>query len=49
MQSIGLSRSFFGRTRISLITAALVVGTMALVGNAIAQEQPTSVEAGCYG
>ncbi len=41
MQPIGLSRGFFGRTHSSLITAALVVGTMALVGNAIAQEQPT--------
>jgi cobalt-zinc-cadmium efflux system outer membrane protein len=41
MQPIGLSRGFFGGTRNSLITAALVVGTMALIGNAIAQEQPS--------
>lgn len=38
MQSIGLSRSFFGCTRTSFITAALFVGTIALGGNAGAQE-----------
>jgi hypothetical protein len=41
MQSIYLSRSVFGCTRISLITAALFVGTLALGGVAGAQE-PTS-------
>jgi outer membrane protein, heavy metal efflux system len=41
MQSIYLSRSLFGCTRISLITAALFVGTLALGGVAGAQE-PTS-------
>src|SRR6266700_718042 len=41
MQSIYLSRSVFGCTRISFITAALFVGTLALAGNAGAQE-PTS-------
>ncbi|MCU1308748.1 MAG: outer rane efflux protein [Acidobacteriaceae bacterium] len=38
MQSIGLSRSFFGCTRISFITAALFVGTIAFGGDAGAQE-----------
>jgi cobalt-zinc-cadmium efflux system outer membrane protein len=41
MQSIYLSRSVFGCTRISLITVALFVGTLALGGVAGAQE-PTS-------
>src|SRR5450755_2499317 len=41
MQSIYLSRSLFGCTRISLITAALFIGTLALGGVAGAQE-PTS-------
>src|SRR6202171_2887053 len=41
MQSIYLSRSVFGSTRISFITAALFVGTLALAGNVGAQE-PTS-------
>jgi outer membrane protein, heavy metal efflux system len=38
MQSIGSSRGFFGCIR-SLATAALVVGTMAVVGNVSAQDQ----------
>src|SRR6266852_685105 len=41
MQSTYLSRSLFRCTRISFITAALFVGTLALAGNAAAQE-PTS-------
>ncbi len=41
MQSTYLSRSFFGRTRISLITTALFFGTLALARNAGAQEPPT--------
>src|SRR6267154_6107244 len=41
MQSTYLSRSLFGCTRISFITAALFVGTLALVGNAGAQEPPS--------
>src|SRR5437588_272377 len=41
MQSTHLSRSLFGCTRISFITAALFVGTLALAGDAGAQE-PTS-------
>src|SRR5882724_2025753 len=41
MQSTYLSRSLFRCTRISFITAALFVGTLALTGNARAQE-PTS-------
>lgn len=41
MQSTYLSRSFFGCTRISFITAALLFGMLALAGNAGAQE-PTS-------
>jgi len=41
MQSTYLSRSLFGCTCISFITAALFVGTLALAGNAGAQE-PTS-------
>ncbi len=40
MQSIGLSRIFFGCTRISSISAALFVGMMAIGGNAVAQEPP---------
>src|ERR1700686_840181 len=42
MQSIYLSRSLFGCTRISLITAALFVGTLALGGVAGAQESTSS-------
>jgi cobalt-zinc-cadmium efflux system outer membrane protein len=41
MQSTYFSRSFFGCTRISFITAALLFGTLALAGGAGAQE-PTS-------
>src|SRR5712672_4429971 len=37
-----LSRSLFGRTRILLITAVLLVETLALAGNADAQEPPSS-------
>ena len=42
MQSTYLSRSLFGCTRISFITAALLFGTLALAGNAGAQEPPSS-------
>jgi len=42
MQSTYLSRSSFGCTRISLITAALFVGTLALAGIAGAQEPASS-------
>jgi cobalt-zinc-cadmium efflux system outer membrane protein len=42
MQSTYLSRSFFGRARISLITAALFVGTLAVAGDAGVQEPPSS-------
>jgi outer membrane protein, heavy metal efflux system len=38
MQSTHLSRSLFGRTRISLFTATLFIGTLALAGDAGAQE-----------
>jgi len=38
MQSIDLSRSLFGRIRISLISAALLVGTMLLAVNGTAQQ-----------
>ena len=41
MQSIGSSRGFFGCIHSSLITAALVVGTMVLAGNVSAQDQPS--------
>ena len=41
MQSIGSSRGFFGCTCSSLITAALVVGTMVLAGTVSAQDQPS--------
>jgi cobalt-zinc-cadmium efflux system outer membrane protein len=41
MQSTYLSRSLFGCIRISFITAALFVGTLALLGNAGAQEPPS--------
>jgi len=41
MQSIYLSRSLFGCSRISFITAALFFGTLALAGNAGAQEPPS--------
>src|SRR5437868_10528109 len=46
MQSIGLSRSFFGCTRISFITAALFVRTVALAGHAGAQEPPVTPKPG---
>src|SRR5713226_929609 len=42
MQSTYLSRSLFGCTCISFITAALFVGTLALAGNASAQEPPSA-------
>ena len=42
MQSMDLSRSLFGNTRVSFIAAALFVGTIALAGNAVAQEPPSS-------
>jgi cobalt-zinc-cadmium efflux system outer membrane protein len=38
MPSTHLSRSLFGRTRISLITATLFIGTLAVAGGAGAQE-----------
>ena len=41
MQSTYLSRSLFGCTRISFIVAALFFGTIALAGNAGAQEPPS--------
>src|SRR5436853_6998669 len=41
MQSIGLCRSFFGCIRRPLLTAALVVGTIALAGNVSGQDQPS--------
>jgi len=41
MQSIGSPRGLFGRTRSSLIIAALVVGMIALAGNVSAQDQPS--------
>lgn len=41
MHSIGSSRGFFGCTRSSLITAALIVGTMVLAGKVSAQDQPS--------
>jgi len=41
MRSIGSSRGLFGCTRSSLITVALVVGTLALAGNVSAQDQPS--------
>src|SRR3977135_1286915 len=41
MQSNYLSRSFFGCTRISLITTALFFGRLALAGSAGAQEPPS--------
>jgi cobalt-zinc-cadmium efflux system outer membrane protein len=41
MQSTYLSRSRFGCTRISFITAALFVGTLTLAGNAGAQVPPS--------
>src|SRR5712691_6540307 len=42
MQSTYLSRSLFGCTRISFITAALFVGTLALAGDVAAQEPSRS-------
>ena len=41
MQSIGLSRGFFGCTHSSLLTAAMVVGTLVLAGKVSAQDQPS--------
>jgi outer membrane protein, heavy metal efflux system len=41
MQSTYLSRSHFGCTRISFITAALFFGTLAFAGNAGAKEPPS--------
>ena len=41
MRSIGLSRGFFGRVRRSLLTSALVVGTIAFASNVSAQDQPS--------
>src|SRR5258707_7366968 len=38
MQSIHLSQSLFGCTRISFVTAVLFFGTLFLAGNAAAQE-----------
>ncbi len=38
MRSVGLSRGFFGCTRISFITAALLLATLVLGGKAAAQE-----------
>jgi outer membrane protein, heavy metal efflux system len=42
MRPMDLSRSPFGNARILFITAALLVGTIALPGNARAQEPPSS-------
>jgi len=42
MQSIGMSRRFFGCIRRSLPTAALVVGMMVLAGKVYAQDQSSS-------
>ena len=42
MQSIGISRRFFGCIRRSLPTAALVVGMMVLAGKVYAQDQSSS-------
>src|SRR5260370_23542025 len=41
MQSIGLSRGFFGCTHSSLLTAAMVVGTLVLAGKVSAPDQPS--------
>src|SRR3981189_662570 len=41
MQPIGLSRGFFGCTHSSLLTAAMVVGTLVLAGKVSAQDQPS--------
>lgn len=46
MQSIYLSRSLFGRTRISLISAALFIGTMLLPVEGTAQQTGNSQQAG---
>ena len=46
MQSIYLSRSLFGRTRISLISAALLIGTMLLPVEGTAQQTGNSQQAG---
>ena len=45
MQSTYLSRSLFGCTRISFIVAALFFGTLALAGNAGAQEPASPQQA----
>jgi cobalt-zinc-cadmium efflux system outer membrane protein len=42
MRSMDLSRSLFGNARILFITVALFVGTIALAGNAGAQDPPSS-------
>jgi outer membrane protein, heavy metal efflux system len=42
MQSMNFSRSLFGRSRISLISASLVVGTMLLTVNGRAQQTESS-------
>ena len=41
MQSIGLSRGFFGCTHSSLLTTAMVVGMLVLAGKVSAQDQPS--------
>ena len=46
MQSTYLSRSLFGSTRISLISAAVVVGTMLLPVNGAAQQTGNSQQLG---
>src|SRR3989441_2674639 len=46
MQSIDLARSLFGRMRISLIGAALLVGTMLLAVNGTAQQTGNSQQPG---
>jgi cobalt-zinc-cadmium efflux system outer membrane protein len=44
MQSIASSRGLFGCARSSLITAALVVGTMAVAGKVSAQDPPNATQ-----
>src|SRR5437868_7138268 len=46
MQSIGMSRRFFGCTRVLFITGALFVKMMALAGHAGAQEPPATPKPG---
>src|SRR5438132_14400969 len=46
MESIGSSRNPFGCTYSSLLTAALVIGTMVLAGNISAQDQPSPPKPG---